>query len=122
MVIPQNILNFKYFYKVRQSRYMIQIIACTNRTCCDKVNVKTCDFLECFFSGQFLPQPAVLEHRGSSLKLAPPAVELKQGLHFTRLMHRAAIGLNKGPQDMYCPSMMDKLNEVICPVCSNLIY
>ena len=108
---------------VQQTRYHLQVVKCTDRSCCS--DFKT-DWIQ-VFPDRFLPAPAVYQYGIQGLQAVEPSEcfanpkisqfsPLHQRLRSVKLPQEAAKYV-KAPYDLYCPSMAKKLTEGICKKC-----
>ena len=109
---------------VQQSRYLLQIVKCRDITCCTPCVTNWFQI----FPERFLPLPAIYEYGKKGLCAVEPDqyYENPRKFTFAPLHQRLLAGKlpdkayehTIAPFDLYCPSMVDKLNNSICPECN----
>lgn len=106
---------------VRQSKYMLQIIKCTDDTCCTPFKSNWLYM----FPMRFLPCPAISEFTPRGREPILPSnigpkhqfLPLLQRLLLCDEMLKVPEICSEAPFDLYCPSMQGSLLECICPTC-----
>lgn len=100
---------------VLQSRYALQIVKCADHSCCEAFQTNWSNV----FPDRFLPAPAVVEYGPEGQRLVAVEAYLKHpdkyqfcGLQ-TRLLLKTAVQ----PFDAFCPSLQDRIQGFVCPVC-----
>ena len=110
---------------VQQARYSLQIVKCTNPSCCESFATNWLDV----FPERFLPPPAVYEYTAKGIRAVEPSEYFKDPKKFTfadlekRLVVKElpakAKEFKQCPLDLYCPSMEEKLKKCICKTCGS---
>ena len=102
---------------VRQSKYLIQVVKCQTRKCCQPPRTN----LPSILPGRFLP-PLVL-YETTSCGIVCGSVDSKTG-HFYDFGTRIALDSIRPfgapvpmPNDYYCPSVAEKIKEYLCKRC-----
>ena len=105
---------------VRQSRYCLQVVKCGREECCSKFET---NWLQ-IFPNRFLPFPAVYLYTLNGMKAVDPKdvtskqefAPLKERLLW-QLKPQSALHYKVIPFDIYCPSMIGKIEQGICKTC-----
>ena len=106
---------------VRQSKYVLQIVKCTDPACCKPFRSSWLKV----FPQRFLPCPAISKFTSSCREPIRPS-EMGQKQEFMVLHQRMCIDEEKlvvpqecsePPFDLFCPSIQSSLKDCICPTC-----
>ena len=103
---------------VRQSQYCLQIVKCSDESCCKPLRSN----LRQVLTSRFIPAPVLFKGSDKGPIACPTPTE--QG-HFGTLFERkfleAVISYDKGvknlPFDFYCPRVHGEIQERICNAC-----
>jgi hypothetical protein len=95
---------------IRSSQYFLQIVKCSNESCCSSPRSSFSDF----FPNQFLPAPVSMKYE-PKLKFADPK---DTNSRFATLFQSLSFpGSTNTPYDKYCPSVADIIKERVCIDC-----
>lgn len=95
---------------VRSSQYLLQVVKCSNQSCCPSPRSSFLDF----FPNRFLPPPVCLQYN-PKIKLADPK---DTNSSFATLFQSISInGSSIIAYDKYCPSIADIIKERVCIDC-----
>ncbi|KAK3907774.1 Cytochrome b6-f complex iron-sulfur subunit [Frankliniella fusca] len=98
---------------VRQSQYLLQIVKCPNRLCCDQLRSNLASVLP----QRFLPPPVKVAHNSDGLlTVSDPASA--EG-NFPNLLAMTALNIPNKPSvyDFFCPSVQNDLEARTCDFC-----
>lgn len=98
---------------VRQSQYLLQVVKCSNRSCCDPLRSNLASILP----HRFLPPPIKVTHDdGGLLQVADP--NANEG-KFVSLFAHSALHIPNIPTayDWFCPSVQGELENRTCVHC-----
>lgn len=96
---------------VRSSQYFLQIVKCSNQSCCSPPRSSFFDI----FHDQFLPAPISFTY-DPKLRVADP---LHTKARFATLFQTLSIARSTiTPYDKYCPSIASIINERVCIDCN----
>ncbi|KAF6035822.1 hypothetical protein EB796_005872 [Bugula neritina] len=104
-----------------QSQYFLQITKCDDQSCCRPYRSS----IRAILPGRFIPPPVPVKQTRHGL-VAPEPDETLIDSHYGSLFSRIALSailpqcaktFKIFPFDVYCPSLIGKLQPRICPVC-----
>ncbi|KAF6040455.1 hypothetical protein EB796_001237 [Bugula neritina] len=104
-----------------QSQYFLQITKCDDQSCCRPYRSS----IRAILPGRFIPPPVPVKQTRHGL-VAPAPDETLIDSHYGSLFSRIALSailpqcaktFKIFPFDLYCPSLIGKLQPRICPVC-----
>jgi hypothetical protein len=115
-------INSKWFSDhVRVSQYLLQIIKCSDLSCCSTPRSSLLNL-----GLKFLPPPIPLTQSDEGLKAHPlsggihhnfPSIFVLNGLRLTELLPLSYLKYQVLPYDLYCPSVSKNVQQLICKVC-----
>lgn len=106
---------------VQQSRYALQVVKCVDANCCAPFQTNWLAVLP----SRFIPPPMVFRFSRAGMVSVEPSEVFKTPKHFQfapllkRIILRAEVDGAHLPFDTYCPSMVAKLDDGICPACQH---